>query len=93
LPLGVEPGADYSEPNRFTMEPGDLLVVLTDGLFECPNSSGERFGLERLRAAILDAAGLDADGIIKRLTSVSLAFSGDVPPEDDVTLVVVKRAD
>jgi serine phosphatase RsbU (regulator of sigma subunit) len=75
------------------MEPGDLLVVLTDGLFECPNSSGERFGLERLRAAILDAAGLDADGIIKRLTSVSLAFSGDVPPEDDVTLVVVKRAD
>ncbi len=91
FPLGVEPGAHFPEPRRLAMAQGDILILLTDGLFECPNQAKERFGLERLRAAILDAAGLDADGIIKRLTAVSLAFSGEVPPEDDVTLVVVKR--
>jgi sigma-B regulation protein RsbU (phosphoserine phosphatase) len=91
FPLGIEPGAAYSEPSRFTMQPGDLLVVLTDGLFECPNNAGERFGLERLRAAILDAPGLDAVDIIKQLTRVSIEFASETPPEDDVTLVVVKR--
>jgi sigma-B regulation protein RsbU (phosphoserine phosphatase) len=91
FPLGVEPGVEFPEPNRLDMAPGDIMLLLTDGLFECPNNAGERFGLERLRAAILDAADLSADGIIERLTAASRAFSGEVPPEDDVTLVVVKR--
>ncbi len=91
FPLGVEPGVEFPEPRRMALAPGDFLILLTDGLFECPNDQGERFGLERLRAAIRDAAELDADRIIERLTAESRAFSGDVPPEDDVTLVVVKR--
>ncbi len=91
FPLGVEPGVEFPEPRRIDLAPGDILILLTDGLFECPNDQGERFGLERLRAAIRDAADLDADQVIERLTSESLAFSGEVPPEDDVTLVVVKR--
>lgn len=91
LPLGVEPGIEFPEPTRLELAPGDLLILLTDGLFESPNDQGERFGLDRLRTAIRDAADLDADEIIRHLTGASLAFSGGVPPEDDVTLVVVKR--
>lgn len=91
FPLGVDPGAEFPPPSAIALAPGDVLILLTDGLFEGANASGERFGLARLRTAVVAAASLDAEGVIERLTSAALEFAGDVPPEDDVTLVVIKR--
>ena len=52
LPLGLVPDNEYGPANEFALEPGDSVLLVTDGLFEWTNAAGEAYGLERLRAAI-----------------------------------------
>jgi hypothetical protein len=47
LPLGATPGISFPV-TRFTLEPGDSLILLTDGVVEAKNADGELFGFERI---------------------------------------------
>ena len=47
FPLGLIPGGGYAS-QRVTYSPGDLFLMLTDGISEVPNESDEDFGLTRL---------------------------------------------
>jgi sigma-B regulation protein RsbU (phosphoserine phosphatase) len=91
LPLGLVPDNEYGPANEFSLAPGDSVILVTDGLFEWTNAAGEAYGLERLRAAIQQLAGADADGMIQGLYRRTREFVGEVPQADDVTIVMVKR--
>lgn len=91
LPFGLIEDHEYGPANEFTMEPGDSVLLVTDGLFEWTNDAGESFGLERLRDSILAKSELSADEMIRGLYERSKAFVGELPQEDDVTIVVVRR--
>ncbi len=93
MPLGVQPDGDYPVGAEFQMAPGDSVLLLTDGLSEWANASGELFGLARLRRAILDRAGESPDAMIRGLYEHVRAFAGDAPQEDDITVVVLKRSE
>ncbi|MCL5998832.1 MAG: SpoIIE family protein phosphatase [Chloroflexi bacterium] len=73
------------------MQPGDVLLLYTDGIIDALNHDDRPFGLPQLKSALVDARELSADGIVNRIMTAVRDYAGDEPPFDDQTLVVVKR--
>jgi len=69
------------------LEPGDALLCYTDGLSEAADAERQLFGDARI-AAVLAVA---ADTIPERLLAAVNAYTGGNPPDDDLTLVVLRR--
>ena len=89
--LGPSPDAVYSR--GFTrLLPGDVLVFYTDGITECfHHLTDEEFGLERLQQLVLRNRHRSAEEIVKGVFRAVSRFAGTTDPQDDQTLVVVKR--
>ncbi|HEV7427429.1 MAG TPA: PP2C family protein-serine/threonine phosphatase [Thermoanaerobaculia bacterium] len=89
--LGRFRDAQYEEVSR-PFVPGDTLVFYTDGVTETANRTAEQWGDERLRTTI---AANDTDSSTELATNIVAdvrRWRGvDGPPEDDVTMIVVKR--
>jgi sigma-B regulation protein RsbU (phosphoserine phosphatase) len=85
--LGLLPDARYVQ-DAVRMEPGDVLVLYSDGLVESVNSSGEPFGEERLETAVARHLGRSAEEIRDGVLAALKAFAGRTPADDDCTLVV-----
>jgi len=88
-PLGVVYGRPYPEV-RSRVEPGDTLLLTTDGLAERRNHEDELFGYERLRAAFAGCVRLDASAIADRLFETSDDWAGGAAQSDDMTAVVLR---
>jgi sigma-B regulation protein RsbU (phosphoserine phosphatase) len=89
--LGPNPEARYTF-GIDELNPGDLLVLYTDGITEANGESdGEEFGRDRLIHALRTARHLDPIAIVDRVFSDVEKFTAVSPPADDQTLVVVKR--
>jgi phosphoserine phosphatase RsbU/P len=67
-------------------------VLLTDGLVEAANSSGEPFGFERLEALLKEEAASEAERIRQVLLQAVETHTGSAPPDDDRTLVILTVA-
>ncbi len=89
LPLGIRPSIDARSESA-TLEPGDLLVIYSDGLAEQVRpGTGEAFGFDRVRRLV--EAGGSAAELHRRLVEAFDAFLGEGPRGDDVSLVVLER--
>jgi sigma-B regulation protein RsbU (phosphoserine phosphatase) len=88
--LGPNPDARYSI-GIDSFDPGDVLVLYTDGITEATDENDEEYGSERLTHVIRSARHLDPIAIVDRVFSDVNGFSIVSPPIDDQTLVVVKR--
>ncbi len=73
-----------------TMEPGDVLVLYTDGVTEAINPREEDFGEARLATVIRDAHDRNAADIISAIIAAVTSFTQDAPQFDDFALVVIK---
>lgn len=73
------------------LDPGDVLVLYSDGVTDAKNEEGEFFGTERLQAAVQASLGLPAEAIKEALLAKIQAFAGEAIPFDDVTLMIVAR--
>jgi len=73
------------------LEPGDVLVCYTDGVTDAKAIDGQRFGDDRLLAAIESGRAGGAHGIAGAIRSAVDTFQSDMEPADDVTFVVVGR--
>lgn len=91
-PLGVVDSLDYPPPTDTTMQPGDLVVLVTDGFFEWENPDGEQFGIERLRESIRRHAAQSPEEIMDKLREEVIAFAAGTAQADDLTVVVLRRA-
>ena len=92
LPLGISEAFLSEQPKSLEMEPGDLLVLATDGFFEWANCQEERFGTDRLSDSLRAARDLPAAKIISSLYRDVLQFAGGTKQMDDLTAIVIKRA-
>jgi serine phosphatase RsbU (regulator of sigma subunit) len=92
LPLGLMPDAKYGSPQILTFAPGDIFALITDGFIEWANPQGEQFGEKRLREVIRRNRDRPAATIISELYSSLLDFAGTAPQQDDLTILIVKRA-
>ena len=74
------------------LDPGDLMVLFSDGITEARGAtSDEEFSEDRLARLVTSLRHLDPGAIVDRIFTDVTEYSQRVPPEDDQTVVVVKR--
>lgn len=88
--LGPIPTANY-EVGEARLEPGDMLVLYTDGIVERENPSGDLYGPERLERLLPGLGGWPAERAAAAILADVDAFAAGKPAQDDMTLVVVRR--
>src|SRR5229473_1099995 len=88
--LGALQEATY-ESGRVCLNPGDLLLAYSDGLTECRNSMDEEFEMDRLTAAAKAVGGGTANQVLFSTLGAVLDFADACSPEDDLTLLVIRR--
>ena len=86
-PLGILPDATF-EAKVVTLDPGDLVVLLTDGILEAECPDGEPFGVERTLDVVRDNRGKNASGILMAIRDeLSRLCPGG--QQDDLTAVII----
>jgi phosphoserine phosphatase len=88
MPLGIEPLAITSE-ERVDLEPGDCLVLLTDGLLERRSPAGEPFGIEGVSRVVHTLGCATATEIVTGLHLAAAVHARGSEPRDDLTVVVL----
>lgn len=88
MPLGLMAGSCYDE-HETVIEPGDLVLLYSDGITEQHDASGEMFGFGRTEALV--AASVNGDDLVDRCMAGLAEFAGEVEQEDDITLVALHR--
>jgi sigma-B regulation protein RsbU (phosphoserine phosphatase) len=76
---------------RFRMEPGDMLVLYTDGLTEAPNDEGKEFSTSRLLDAVRVLGDRSAREACEGILETVRRFAGSSKPGDDLSFVLIKR--
>jgi phosphoserine phosphatase len=90
-PVGVLPDLQCDSSNTPSLEPGGTLVVMSDGVFESRNPSGELFDVHRV-VQILDRHRTAAPGeLVDLIRQAMRQWQGSDEPLDDQTVVVVQR--
>jgi sigma-B regulation protein RsbU (phosphoserine phosphatase) len=89
VPLGMFRDTRYHE-YYLSFEPGDLLVLYTDGVTEANSPDGEEFGRERLAEAVKANSTLSARDLIASLQREVLNWTDGLGAGDDVTFFVIK---
>ncbi len=90
IALGLNGDYTYSTNRRPDCQPGQILVLGTDGVWETCNAQQEMFGKRRVRDLVRRHAGSDAREIRNAILAALTAFLGDQRAEDDITLMVAK---
>ncbi len=88
--LGIMPDLEYRE-DIATLNPGDTLILYTDGVSEAMNADGEEFGVERLQQVFVDRPPTGARMANEAVLQAVADFAGGTPQSDDVTCLVLYR--
>jgi serine phosphatase RsbU (regulator of sigma subunit) len=91
LPLGISSILDSDPPVILDLNPGDLLVLATDGFYEWANAQSEQFGSKRLEETVRASRERSPGDIISALYRAVVDFSGGTKQQDDLTAVIIKR--
>jgi serine phosphatase RsbU (regulator of sigma subunit) len=90
LVLGILPSFPFQE-ETIALNPGDVLLIYSDGITEAVNADNEDFGEHRLIALVQQNLPLPAGELIEKIIAAVKAFASNEPQRDDITLVVAKR--
>ena len=100
FPLGAFPIEQSKPPRRLSLEPGDVVGLISDGIFEWPNATSEEFGVERVEALLREHHRLPAAQLAELICERAAAFAAGVSGRaaegtgrqaDDVTIVLLRR--
>ena len=90
--LGALAAASFVDGHT-TLRPGDTLLAYSDGIVECRNENGVEFGAEQLLAAAQCLRRSSASSLLFSVLGAVEDYAGNRPREDDMALIVVRRAD
>ena len=90
IALGVLPGLTYNQ-QTVTLEPGDTVVLYTDGVTEAMNADGEQYGLDDLRSMFAGDPPNSSEDANKAIFDAVHEFAQDTPQSDDITCLVLRR--
>ena len=88
--LGIVPGSSFEVSPRLPLQQGDVLLFMTDGLFECMSLEQETFGKDRLKDVVRRSVAQSSKVILSELLAATSQWTGGQPQRDDITAVVVK---
>ena len=77
--------------NHMKLEPGETLVMFTDGVTEAMDVDFKEYGEERLEATLKKSAGLNSRQIIDAISADVTAYVGEAEQSDDITIFTLKR--
>jgi serine phosphatase RsbU (regulator of sigma subunit) len=89
LPLGSVLNYPWRQ-EEVTIDPGDVIVLMSDGWPERFNAENEMFGYEKAHAVLIGAAQLSPSAIIEQFVQIGDQWAAGHPQDDDVTFVVLK---
>ncbi|HNW35526.1 MAG TPA: SpoIIE family protein phosphatase, partial [Candidatus Ozemobacteraceae bacterium] len=91
LPLASSSRPAPFPRERLILEPGDMLMLYTDGLVKNHSNAGEPFGYERLESAIRAASRTDAAACSGDIMEKYRAFVREAPAADDLSILIIRR--
>jgi sigma-B regulation protein RsbU (phosphoserine phosphatase) len=91
FPLAAMPMKKIGPAVELKLKVGDILALISDGVYEQPNESGEPFGEERVHRLIEAHHDRPMAELAAALLEAVKAFAGGKPQEDDMTIVLLKR--
>ncbi len=89
-PLGILPDLTIAACQLADVEPGDILILVTDGILEARNEREEMFGEARLLSTVNTFRQQSAVNITTELIKAAEVFAGRQVQQDDITVVIVK---
>ena len=90
-PLGYLPHSELDAPQMAVLDPGDVLGLISDGIYEYENEEGVQFG-RRGVMRVLDAhPDAGAQELVDLIMEAARAHGGSAPQADDITIVLARR--
>jgi len=89
-PLAISAATEFPAADPITLAPGDIVVLLTDGIQEAMSPAEEQFGTARLLEVVRAHRANTAAQVVESLYRAVCQFSQREKPADDVTTVVIK---
>jgi phosphoserine phosphatase RsbU/P len=93
FPLGYMPQTNLAAPLTAIMQPGDILGLISDGIYEYENEVGEQYGQQRVAEIVLNNRNSTAQQIVDEMLHAVRRHGGRAIQADDITVVVAKRLD
>lgn len=90
VPLGLFADAAFESSESISLEPGDLLAFLTDGVTEATSPEEQEFGADRVLDILKNNRGSSAREIVEKIYEAARSFAGEQLPHDDITTLVCK---
>lgn len=89
--MGVMPLEGTQPSVELKLDEGDILALISDGIYEYTAQNDEQFGEQRVSEVIRDGQALSMAELSQELVGAVRKFGGDAPQADDITIVLVKR--
>jgi PAS domain S-box-containing protein len=89
-PLGLFETLAFPGGEEIGLEPGDLVLLVTDGAAEAETRDGRFFGEERVLDVARRARQRDAEHVVRELHAAVRAFAQDTPQRDDITVLACR---
>ncbi|HVB37638.1 MAG TPA: SpoIIE family protein phosphatase [Vicinamibacterales bacterium] len=90
LPLGMFCAEQFAV-HQARLQPGEALLLYSDGLTEACNRDGEEFGLERLSTVVPRYAGEPVSVLVQQCLQALTDFVSGTPLQDDLTMMAIGR--
>ncbi len=91
FPLGYMPQTDLGEAVSARLEPGDVLGLISDGIYEYENEAGVQFGQQGVIDIFNDNPGANAQQLVDLIINSARRHGGTAPQADDITVVLARR--
>ena len=91
FPVGIMELDETQQAAQLSMAPGDILAIISDGIYEFARTDGSQFGEDGVRRILEEYHTLPMADLGQRLIDAAFEFGGDVKQADDITLVLVSR--
>lgn len=91
FPMGALPQTRLEQARRLTLDPGDVLGLISDGIYEYENAAGEHFGEERVAAVVCEHHARPMKDLVGLTLAAAREFGGTAAQADDITIVMIRR--
>jgi sigma-B regulation protein RsbU (phosphoserine phosphatase) len=91
FPVGIMELDGSDRASRLTLKPGDILALISDGIYEYTDLRGGQFGEGRVADIVVRHHRLPMAELTDRLVKAAFEFGGEAPQADDITAVLVRR--
>ena len=86
------PQTNLQPPLEIELEPGDILGLISDGIYEYENEQGVQFGQQGVASVIDSLPDGDAETVVAEIMRAVRQHGGSMPQADDITILLARRS-